>query len=108
MAAVRVTLHTRAPMTFWMPWWTCGKGLPSWQSSANSFPCSRTFLNPFFFFLLSEYDVPYHMRASIDRRIFVGKWYNVQVGANGVDIRGKDHFNQFCYEPGLPAAYIER
>ncbi|RZF46596.1 hypothetical protein LSTR_LSTR002928 [Laodelphax striatellus] len=27
---------------------------------------------------IREYDVPYHVRVSIDRKIFVGSWYNVK------------------------------
>lgn len=30
-------------------------------------------------FLFREYDVPYHVRVSIDRKIFVGLWYSVKL-----------------------------
>jgi DNA polymerase epsilon subunit 1 len=30
-------------------------------------------------FRRSEYDVPYHIRVSIDNGIFVGTWYSVRV-----------------------------
>lgn len=34
-------------------------------------------------FLFREYDVPYHMRVSIDSKIFVGRWYTVKPSGSG-------------------------
>lgn len=40
---------------------------------------------------IREYDVPYHVRAAIDLKIFVGHWYNVKVrGGIHVDISRRD------------------
>ena len=36
----------------------------------------------------SEYDVPYHMRVSIDNQIAVGKWYNVRTNQGSIVIKG--------------------
>ncbi|GFR70989.1 DNA polymerase epsilon catalytic subunit A-like, partial [Elysia marginata] len=37
---------------------------------------------------IREYDVPYHVRVSIDLKIFVGHWYSVKGrGSNEIDIR---------------------
>ncbi|XP_039283003.1 DNA polymerase epsilon catalytic subunit 1 [Nilaparvata lugens] len=35
---------------------------------------------------IREYDVPYHVRVSIDRKIFVGSWYNVKDMGQNKDI----------------------
>jgi len=32
---------------------------------------------------IREYDVPYHVRVSIDLQIFVGLWYKVQYRGSG-------------------------
>lgn len=36
----------------------------------------------FFMVIFREYDVPYHVRVSIDLKIFVGHWYSV-IGRGG-------------------------
>lgn len=72
--------------------------IPSWPISSD-----RDFLDILFFFLLfhlfilstllpfyfifsREYDVPYHVRVSIDCKIFVGLWYSVKGGGTGPPI----------------------
>lgn len=35
---------------------------------------------------LSEYDVPYHVRVSIDLKLFVGLWYSVKGQGNDCPI----------------------
>ena len=38
-----------------------------------------------------EYDVPYHVRVSIDLKIFVGHWYSVKGrGPNGPEIKHRE------------------
>ena len=34
--------------------------------------------------LFREYDIPYHIRVSIDNKIFVGSWYNVKIRGIGI------------------------
>ena len=41
---------------------------------------------------LREYDLPLHVRASIDKSVFVGKWYQVKC-------KGNDEEPEIRYEP---------
>jgi DNA polymerase epsilon subunit 1 len=49
----------------------------------------------------SEYDVPYHMRVSIDNQIAVGKWYNLRISQGGIVIKGA----QGLHPPRFPASF---
>lgn len=35
---------------------------------------------------MREYDVPYHIRVSIDLKIFCGQWYNIKCKSSGFDL----------------------
>lgn len=51
------------------------KQLYSVQGARNSFKDTKTLIED-----IREYDVPYHVRVSIDKNIRVGKWYKVTSG----------------------------
>lgn len=39
----------------------------------------------FIFFSSREHDVPYHVRVSIDLKIFCGSWYDIKTNGPGTD-----------------------
>ena len=42
--------------------------------------------NFIFTFIFREYDVPFHVRVSIDMKIFVGLWYSIRGGGSGIPV----------------------
>ena len=88
MAAVRKNTARQKSNTYYLQMLASSLASGGGEKSADGNICDAKRQQDYFDYIIDirEHDVPYHVRVSIDLRIFCGQWYNIRCRGGGIEL----------------------